>query len=68
MTKTTTTTIVTSCNGTLTLFDKTYLRGENITVHDNISDLKSFNDRAVTAKIEGDCCWEIFSEKNFEGI
>ena len=65
---TTTMTIVTSCTGTLKLFDKTYLRGENITVHDNISDLKSFNDRAVTAKIEGDCCWEIFSEKNFEGI
>merc|ERR1712064_59642 len=64
---TTTTTTLPSCSGTLKLFSKTYFRGDEFTVHDNVSDLQNFNDRAVTAKIDGNCCWEIFSEKKFNG-
>merc|ERR1712038_1257608 len=55
------------CNGTLTLFTKTYNRGEELMIEDDIEDLEGFDNKAVTALVSGDCCWDIFSEQNFAG-
>merc|ERR1712137_415433 len=59
--------IIESCNGTLTLFTKTYNRGEEIEITEDIEDLEGFDNKAVTAALTGKCCWSIFSETDFSG-
>jgi len=76
-TTTTTTTKITSttvpasveCEGELSIFTKTYLRGENLTVTDDVTDFSdfSFDDVSVSASVSGTCCWTIFAGKNFTG-
>ena len=57
------------CSGNLTLFSKTYLRGDKVVFAEdtaNLADL-SFDNLSVSASVSGSCCWQIFSEKNFSG-
>ena len=61
------TTIAPTCNGNITFYSKTYHRGESLDLEDDLEDLDSFDNEAVSAVIVGDCCWTIFSESNFEG-
>jgi len=67
----TTTADVAECSGSgnLTLFSKTYLRGEQAVVEDEETDLEniSFDNMAVSASVSGSCCWQIFSGQNFTG-
>merc|ERR1712038_2198981 len=56
------------CNGTLTLFTKTYNRGEELLIEEDSEDLEGFDNKAVTALVSGDCCWDIFTEQNFAGV
>merc|ERR1712184_50356 len=51
----------------LTLFSKTYNRGEEWTLQDDSVDLGSFSDIAISATLEGSCCWQLFGEVNFAG-
>merc|ERR1712184_219277 len=72
---TTTTTITTSTTSTtsqpetcqLTLYSKTYNRGEELVLLDDSADLGSFSDIAISALVEGSCCWQLFGEVNFAG-
>merc|ERR1712184_21744 len=74
-TSTTTSTSTTSSSSTttkpetcqLTLFSKTYNRGEEWTLQDDSVDLGSFSDIAISATLEGSCCWQLFGEVNFAG-
>merc|ERR1712203_19643 len=74
-TTTTTTTITTSTTSTtsqpetcqLTLYSKTYNRGEELVLLDNSADLGSFSDIAISALVEGSCCCQLFGEVNFAG-
>merc|ERR1719273_1393341 len=74
-TSTTTSTSTTSSSSTttkpetcqLTLFSKTYNRGEEWTLQDDSADLGSFSDIAISATLEGSCCWQLFGEVNFAG-
>merc|ERR1719312_2047193 len=67
----TTTADVVECSGSgnLTLFSKTYLRGEQVVVEDEETDLEkiSFDNLAVSASVSGSCCWQVFSGQNFTG-
>merc|ERR1719244_303801 len=67
----TTTADVAECSGSgnLTLFSKTYLRGEQAFFEDEETDLEniSFDNMAVSASVSGSCCWQIFSGQNFTG-
>jgi len=56
-------------NGTLSLYSKTYNRGEVVELTESVADLKAemFDNKAVTALITGDCCWEIYAEANYTG-
>merc|ERR1719445_1650940 len=67
----TTTAAVAECSGSgnLTLFSKTYLRGEQVVVEDEETDLEniSFDNLAVSASVSGSCCWQVFSGQNFTG-
>ena len=56
-----------SCIGTLTLFSKTYNRGEEIEITEDTEDLEGFDNKAVTAALTGNCCWRIFSKTDFSG-
>merc|ERR1712029_403776 len=64
----TSTTVTSQCLGNLTLYSKTYLRGEEFETDSDLQDLGAFDDEAVSVKILGDCCWEVFSEKMFQGL
>jgi len=56
-------------NGTLSLFSKTYNRGEELELLDSSDDLRreGFADKAVTALVTGDCCWELHSDPHYSG-
>ncbi|XP_040570169.1 inter-alpha-trypsin inhibitor heavy chain H3-like [Lepeophtheirus salmonis] len=57
---------VTPCHGNITLFTKTYLRGENITlISDEEADLGGF--KLVSLNVEGSCCWRVFNQVDFKG-
>jgi len=62
---TTTTTIPVSCK--LSLFSKTYRRGESLQLDASSADLGDFKDSAVTALVEGTCCWDVYAETGFAG-
>merc|ERR1719495_921564 len=72
---TTTTTFAASTTSTtsqqetcqLTLYSKTYNRGEELVILDDSADLGSFSDIAISALVEGSCCWQLFGEVNFAG-
>jgi len=51
----------------LTLFSKTYNRGDEITLLDDSDDLGSFSDIAISAQVEGFCCWQLFGDVDFAG-
>merc|ERR1711953_1272076 len=51
----------------LTLFSKTYNRGDEITLLEDSDDLGSFSDIAISAQVEGFCCWQLFGELDFAG-
>ena len=57
------------CTGNLTLFSKTYLRGEKVFLEEDAANLEdlSFDNLSVSGSVSGSCCWQIFSEKNFSG-
>merc|ERR1712027_16886 len=64
-------TLPSTCDGSISLHDKTYLRGLNITVTDDMDDLtvspsKIFQ-KLTSLEVKGDCCWTIFTEALFEG-
>merc|ERR1711913_62740 len=60
---------ITECAGSLTLFSKTYLRGDKAILEDEEADLAniSFDNLSVSAAVSGSCCWQIFSEQNYSG-
>merc|ERR1712062_234281 len=51
----------------LTLFSKTYNRGDELTLLDDSDDLGSFSDIAISAQVEGLCCWQLFGDLDFAG-
>jgi len=51
----------------LTLFSKTYHRGDESEILQSLPNLFDFNDRSVSAKLEGTCCWAVHAGVNFTG-
>jgi len=64
-----TTTIAPQCQGNMTLWSRTYLRGESFPLSDDIEDLSlhGFDNKLVSLEVSAGCCWTIFSEPHFEG-
>merc|ERR1712173_417792 len=48
----------------ITMYDQTYFRGNLVDITGDVSD---FNEIA-SLKIEGDCCWTLFTDSNFQGV
>merc|ERR1711988_67474 len=53
----------------IVMFDKTYLRGQPVEITGDESDFNdfSFDNEIASLKIEGDCCWTLFADSNFQG-
>ena len=66
-TTTTTTETPKSCFGKLALYPKTYQRGESHEITDTSDNLNSFNNKAVSALVDGNCCWRVYANINFSG-
>merc|ERR1712203_1039767 len=65
-----TTTTVTLGFCKMTMYDQTYFRGQSVEITGDISDFDdlSFDDEVSSVKIEGDCCWTLYTDSNFQGV
>jgi len=56
-------------DGELTLYSKTYHRGDQLELTSSQPDLadQQFDQRAVSALVTGSCCWELYSGTNYSG-
>merc|ERR1712172_244354 len=52
------------------MHDKTYFRGQPVEITGDVSDFNdvTFNNEVASLKIEGDCCWTLFTDSNFQGV
>jgi len=57
-----------TCSGIITFYTKTYHRGEELELDEDTEELGDFDNKAVSAVIEGSCCWQIFGGKVFGDI
>merc|ERR1712004_611828 len=57
-----TTTTAPECQGNLTMWTRTYLRGESLHTNDDIADLsdRDFDNKLVSLEVSSGCCWLIF--------
>jgi len=49
------------------MFSKTYHRGEKMVVTHDMKNLAGFDNKMVSLKVSGDCCWTIFTDAAFGG-
>lgn len=54
----------------MTMYDQTYFRGQSVEITGDLSDFDdlSFDDEVSSVKIEGDCCWTLYTDSNFQGV
>merc|ERR1712008_128578 len=54
----------------MTMYDQTYFRGQSVEITEDLSDFDdlSFDDEVSSVKIEGDCCWTLYTDSNFQGV
>merc|ERR1712156_379286 len=54
------------------MYDETYFRGQSIEISEDVSDFNddtfNFDNEIASLKIEGDCCWTLFTDSNFQGV
>jgi len=70
-TTSTTTTTTTKCIPAackIELFPKTLLRETGVTISDDTEDLAAFDNKTESLKVSGNCRWEVWTDKNFEGV
>ena len=53
----------------LIMFDQTYFRGKRVEITDDTNDFIeiSFDNAVASVKIEGNCCWSLFTDSNYQG-
>jgi hypothetical protein len=54
----------------ITMYEQTYFRGSSVEITGDVSDFNdiTFDNEIASLKIEGDCCWTIFTDSNFQGV
>merc|ERR1712113_672924 len=54
------------------MYDETYFRGQSIEITGDVSDFNDdtfkFDNEVASLKIEGDCCWTLFTDSDFQGV
>ena len=53
----------------MAMYDQTYFRGKSVEITENVNDFITikFDNLIASVKIEGNCCWILFTEENFGG-
>ena len=56
-------------SGKLTLYSKTYFRGESVEVKEDVSSFLNlnFDDQIGSVNVEGNCCWKIYVDEEYNG-
>lgn len=69
-TSTTTTTTATFGFCKMIMYDQTYFRGVSVELTGDVSNLDdlAFDNEVSSVKIEGDCCWTLYTDSNFQGV
>ena len=51
------------------MYDQTYFRGPSVELTGDVGDLDdlAFDNQVSSVKIEGDCCWTLYTDSNFQG-
>ena len=51
------------------MYDQTYFRGSSIELIGDVRYLLdlAFDNEVSSVKIEGDCCWTLYTDSNFQG-
>lgn len=59
----------TTCDGSISLYDRSGSRGMNVTLTEDEPDLANHNFSNALASLEiwGDCCWIIYTKTDFQG-
>merc|ERR1719273_1421221 len=54
----------------ITMYEQTYFRGSSVEITGDVSDFNdvSFDNEIASLKIEGDCCWTLFTDSNYQGV
>merc|ERR1712223_2022873 len=54
----------------MTMFEQTYFRGNSVEITGDVSDFNdvSFDNEIASLKIEGNCCWTLFTDSNYQGV
>jgi len=55
------------CSGNMTMFSKTYYRGESIILTGDRTELGDFDDNVVSIQVKGNCCWQLFPLEDYMG-
>ena len=53
----------------MAIYDQTYFRGKSVEITENVNDFITikFDNSIASVKVEGNCCWTLFADKNYQG-
>ena len=53
----------------MAMYDQTYFRGKSVEITENVNDFITikFDNSIASVKVEGNCCWTLFADKNHHG-
>ena len=54
-------------NCTLKMYSRTFFRGTSVQATKNMWNFGQFDDELASLKIEGNCCWELYTDEKFRG-
>ena len=52
------------------MYDQTYFRGVSVELTGDVSNLDdlAFDNEVSSVKIEGDCCWTVYTDSDYQGV
>ena len=58
---------VTTCK--MAMYNQTYFRGKLVEISGSVNNFETinFDNSIASVKVEGNCCWKLFAERNFQG-
>ena len=53
----------------MAMYNQTYFRGKLVEISGSVNDFETinFDNSIASVKVEGNCCWTLFADKDFQG-
>ena len=53
----------------MAMYNQTYFRGKLVEISESVNDFETinFDNSIASVKFEGNCCWTLFADKDFQG-